>query len=228
MPKTVKIGLVEDQLLFREGIKAILESWPNIKVVFESGDGYSVLSKLNTLQNLPDVLLVDLSLPPEGHSEYSGLKLMHVLQKYHPDIKVLILSVHADEYFIAQLIEEGAQGYLAKDSDPQEVYDAIMAIYERGSYVNARTLKAIQHKMGGQLRNQKKFESLTKREQEVLKLTCEQLTAEEIGERLFISTKTVNGHRNNLLQKTGSRNVTGLVLYAIKHGVVNLNNLAMS
>ena len=100
--------------------------------------------------------------------------------------------------------------------------EAIVSVHTRGSYVNARTMQAIQAKMGGRLRSHTQYEELTEREVDVLKLVCAQLTTEEIAERLFISPKTVNFHRNNLLQKTGSRNVTGLVLHAVKHGVVAL------
>ena len=222
MPDKIRIGLVEDQFLFRQGLKALVEAWPDIEVVFESGDGYSVVEKLQKAGVLPHVMLVDLSLPPNGHQEFNGIKVTSALHEAFPDIKVLILSAHDDESFIAQLIEEGAQGYLVKDSDPQEVYEAITAIHAKGSYINERTLKVIQSRLGGKIKPRKLTEGITKREEEVLKLTCQQLTAEEIAERLFISVKTVHGHRNNLLQKTGSRNVTGLVLYAVKHHIVQL------
>ncbi|MGB0177034.1 MAG: response regulator, partial [Owenweeksia sp.] len=200
----------------------ILESWPDIKVVFESGDGFSVIEKLNSASVLPQVMLIDLSLPPNGKVEFNGIKLTSALQDSFPDIRIIILSAHDDESFIAQLIEEGAQGYLVKDSDPQEVYDAIVSVYTKGSYINERTLKVIQDRLAGKVKPRKMQEGITKREEEVLKLTCEQLTAEEIAERLFISVKTVHGHRNNLLQKTGSRNVTGLVLYAVKNQIIKL------
>jgi two-component system, NarL family, response regulator NreC len=218
----IKIGLVEDQLLFRTGMKAILSTWPELQIVFESAEGYTVIEKLKTLADLPDVMLVDLSLPPNGKREYSGLELTRDLCLYFPNIKIIILSVHDDENFIARLIEEGAHGYLVKDCDPQEVYEAIVLVHNKGSYINERTLKAIQRNMGKKQRPIKAFEDITKREIEILQLTCKQYTAEEIGEKLFISVKTVNGHRNNLLQKTGSRNVTGLVIYAIKNNLVDI------
>lgn len=218
----IQVGLVEDQVLFRQGLKALIGVWPDVEVSFESGDGFSVVAKLEAAGSCPDVMLVDLSLPPEGHEEFSGLDLTRALHQAYPDIKVLILSAHDDEFFIAKLIEEGAHGYLVKDSDPGEVHEAILSLYHKGSYINELTLKAIQDKMGGKIKALKNHETLTKREVEVLKLTCQQLTAEEIANRLFISVKTVHGHRNNLLQKTGSRNVTGLVLYAVKHRIIEL------
>jgi two-component system, NarL family, response regulator NreC len=222
MEQTIKIGLVEDQLLFRTGIKAILSSWQDLQVVFESADGYSVIEKLREESQIHDVLLVDLSLPPNGSKEYSGENLTLDLNRFFPDIKIIILSVHRDENYMARLIETGAHGYLVKDSDPQEVYEAINTVHTKGSYINELTLKAIQRNLGKKSKPLQPVTDLTKREVEILQLTCQQFTAEEIAGKLFISVKTVNGHRNNLLQKTGSRNVTGLVLYAVKNQLVEL------
>jgi DNA-binding NarL/FixJ family response regulator len=218
----INIGIVEDQFLFREGMKAILASWPYIRVVFESADGYSVIEKLEQRESIPDVMLVDLSLPAKDGKEFSGADVTRALLDKFPAMKILVLSVHDDENFIARLIEQGAHGYLVKDSDPQEVHDAIVALHTKGSYINERTLKAIQNNMGKKIKPVKVDLPVTRREVEILELTCQQFTAEEIAEKLFISVKTVNGHRNNLLQKTGSRNVTGLVIYAIKNQLVTL------
>ncbi|MBS1637772.1 MAG: response regulator transcription factor [Bacteroidetes bacterium] len=222
MNEKIKIGLVEDQALFRTGIKAILSSWPGFEVVFESADGYSVIEKLKQGAPMPDVMLVDLSLPPNGDIEYTGEQLTVELTRLYPDLRIIILSVHDDENFIARLIESGAHGYLVKDCDPQEVHDAIVAAHTKGSYINERTLRAIQKNMGKKQKPIKTEIEITKREIEILQLTCQQYTADEIADKLFISVKTVNGHRNNLLQKTGSKNVTGLVIYAIKNQIVNL------
>ena len=222
MQQKIHVGLIEDQLLFREGMKAIISTWEDIEFVFESADGYSVTEKLGRSAVIPHVMLVDLSLPPQGQKEFSGLHVTQALTEAFPEIKILILSVHEDESFINQLILCGAHGYLVKDSNPQEVYDAIISVHHKGSYINERTLKALQHKMAKKTRSRKPDVPITRREEEILQLVCQQYTAEEIAEKLFISVKTVNGHRNNLLQKTESRNVTGLVLYAIKNNIVTL------
>lgn len=222
MQQRIYIGMVEDQLLFREGMKAIISTWQDIEFVFESADGYSVTEKLECCSVIPHVMLVDLSLPPQGQKEFSGLHVTKALTEAFPEIKILILSVHEDESFINQLILCGAHGYLVKDSNPQEVYDAIISVHHKGSYINERTLRALQHKMAKKTKPRILDIQVTRREEEILQLVCQQYTAEEIAEKLFISVKTVNGHRNNLLQKTGSRNVTGLVLYAIKNNIVTL------
>ncbi|MDQ3111637.1 MAG: response regulator transcription factor [Bacteroidota bacterium] len=224
MEDKIYIGLVEDQSLFREGLKAILDSWPQLEVIFESGDGFSVIPKLQQAARRPDVMLVDLSLPSDGDNEFSGVHVTDAVIRFFPEIKIIILSIHQDESFIAQLIEHGAHGYLIKDCDPAELREAIFSVHEKGSYINERTLKAIQNNIGkknklaasGNLNVQ-----FTRREKEILNLICQQLTSEEIAEKLFISVKTVHGHRNNLLQKTNSRNVAGLVVYALKYDMAD-------
>jgi two-component system, NarL family, response regulator NreC len=227
MRDVINVGIVEDQSLFREGMKAILNTWPDINMVFESADGYSVAQKLRDSHIIPDVMLVDYSLPALEGKEFSGLHVTQTLTQLHPDMKILILSVHDNEHFINQVIEQGAHGYLVKDSDPQEVHEAIVHVYSKGVYINERTLKALQHKQSARPkeRNTETLQQdakLTRREEEILQLICQQYTAEEIAEKLFLSVRTVNGHRNNLLQKTGVRNTAGLVLYAVKHGIAPL------
>jgi two-component system response regulator NreC len=216
----IKVGLVEDQFLFRQGIKAILTAWKDLDIVFESSDGYSVIQKLTESTTVPDVMLVDMSLPPDGKKEFSGLDVTLALKETFPNIKIIILSVYNDDHFIAKSIKTGAHGYLVKDSNPQEVYDAIISVYTRGIYINERSLLAIQNNSqskntGKTIGNKVSDIILTRREEEILMLICKQKTTDEIAAELFISPKTVNGHRNNLLQKTGSRNVAGLVAYAL-------------
>lgn len=225
MPDKILVGIVEDQALFREGMKAILAKWPEIDVAFEAAEGYTVIESLSGLPALPNVLLVDLSLPPKGEEEFSGIDLTRQLIAKFPEIKILILSVHNDENFIVQLIEQGAHGYLVKDSHPGEVHEAITRVHYQGSYINSSTLAALRNNMGKRNAAKKKISAsvvLTRREEEILELICHQLTTDEIAEKLFISATTVNGHRNNLLQKTGSRNTAGLVVYALKNKIVHL------
>jgi two-component system response regulator NreC len=225
MQEQILVGLVEDQLLFREGLKGILQSASSgeFKVIFEAGDGFSVIEKLQNAHQVPNVMVVDISLPPGPDQKvFSGLDLTGALTDAYPEIKILILSVHEDENFIAEIIEHGAHGYLVKDSNPQEVFEAIRSVHLNGSYINERALKAIQSRLGKKNKPNRINIKITHREEEILQLVCQQFTAEEIAKRLFISVKTVNGHRNNLLQKTGSKNATGLVLYAVKNNIITL------
>ncbi len=224
MEKHIRIGLVDDQLLVRSGFKTLIQNWEDIEVVFESGDGHSVIEKLTALNYRPHIVLVDIRLPDKDGLSYSGLRLTLDLQRYFPDIKILIVSVQDDPVTIASIIECGAHGFLSKDCSPEELQVAIRTLNQSGSYINEQTLKALQGRLSkGAKTSVLNMDELTDREVEVIKLICQQLTAEEIGEKLFISPKTVNGHRNNLLQKTGSRNITGLVMYAIKTGLVEIS-----
>ncbi|PZR37716.1 MAG: DNA-binding response regulator, partial [Azospira oryzae] len=193
-----------------------------LDVIFESAEGYTVIEMLKKETRHPDVMLVDLSLPPHGNEEYGGKELTAALRQHFPEIKIIILSGHEEENFIADLIESGAHGYLIKDSDPGEVFEAITAVIEKGSYINTRALKAIQNQMLRKRKRPSVLTQLTRREEEVLQLICMQLTSEEIADKLSISIKTVNGYRVSLLEKTNSINVAGLTLFAIKSGIVKI------
>lgn len=221
--RKIRVGIVEDQPLFRQGLKAIISAWEDAEVVFESAEGYTVEEKLRSCTVTPDILLVDISLPSDGAREFGGVQVTDVVARHFPDIRVIILSIHSEERFISELIEHGAHGYLVKDSNPQEVHEAIQLVYERGSYINQRALSAIRRGLSSRAQPEPIAGSpikLTKREEEILQLICRQNTTEEIADKLFISTKTVDGHRNNLLQKTGSKNTAGLVAFAFKNNIV--------
>ena len=217
-----RIGLVEDQFLFRQGMRAILQTQSGFEVVFESTEGYTVVDKLKASTVLPHVMLVDLSLPPLGNEEFGGKEVTQALRQHFPEIKIIILSGHEEENFIADLIGNGAHGYLIKDSDPSELFDAINSVTTRGSYINPRALKAIQNQSVRKRPSNTSITQLTKREEEVLELICRQLTSEEIAEKLSISVKTVHGYRTSLLEKTNSINVAGLTLFAARNGIVKV------
>ncbi|MGQ3012283.1 MAG: response regulator [Flavobacteriales bacterium] len=215
-PGKIKIGLVQDQVLFREGMNVILGNRPELEIVFESSDLHSVPEKLRQSGQLPDVMLLDLSLPAPGTG---GEDLTRALRSACPGMKVLILSVQRDESHITRLMELGAHGYLAKGSDPQEIYEAIMTVHTRGIYLNEETLIAIRNHAGRKKNAGPTPVEISPQEIEVLQLVCEAYTAEEIAAKLLISVRMVNGLCKGLLQKTGSRNLAGLVMYALRNGI---------
>lgn len=222
--RKILLALVEDQLLFREGLKSIIHHWQEMEVILETGDGVSCMEKLKRADPLPDVVLLDLSLPPVNGRSFDGLDVTQAVRSLYPGIKIIILSVHQDDDYIAHLIELGAHGYLVKDTNPAEVRKAIESVHQNGFYLNLRTMQAIQKALTQRKRpplTLEKMPVLSEREKEILDLVCKQMTDGEIAEKLFISTKTVNGHRTNLLQKTGSRNTAGLVVFALKNKIVN-------
>lgn len=156
----------------------------------------------------------------------NGVELNAELQKRYPSIKVIILSVYNQERFIGKMIEAGACGYLTKNCEIEELVTAINTTHKSGFYFNQQTLQAMRKASQYKATDIKNLSNiaieLTPREKEILDLLCRELTNAEIGEKLFLSPRTVEGHRNNLLAKTGCRNTAGLVIFAIKNGFYSI------
>jgi DNA-binding NarL/FixJ family response regulator len=215
----IKIAIAEDQRLFRACLIPILNDFEHLRVVLEASNGRELLQQMETAAEIPDVIIMDLSMP-----EMDGLETTQQVKTRFPSAKIIILSVHSEERHIVKMVGMGINGYLVKNSELEEVRLAIESVHSKGFYFNDAILKAIQTGMRRQ--KQKNFvieTSLTGREKEILQLICQELTTQEIAERLFISVRTVDGHRNNLLEKTGSRNTAGLVLYAIKNSLIEFD-----
>lgn len=217
----IRIALADDQELFRHGLAGLIQSVPSFELVAQAENGKVMLERLETLTELPHIALIDMHMP-----EMNGVELNEALQKNYPSIKVIVLSVYDQERFISKMIEAGACGYLTKNCEISELVTAIQTAHKAGFYFNNSTLqamrKASQYK-DTDMRNLSNIPiELTVRETEILQLLCKELTNAEIGETLFISTRTVEGHRNNLLAKTGCRNTAGLVIFAIKNGFFNI------
>lgn len=215
----IRIALADDHTLFRKGMIALLQSQPDFEVVADCDNGKQLLDSLS--EHPADVVLLDLEMP-----EMDGMATTKALAASLPEVMVIILSMHNDEQFIVHLMESGAKGYLLKNTDPDEIEQAIRSVHETGYYfsdlVSRTMLQGLVHKhdMFPKFNNQ---DALSEREIEVLKLICAERTTTEIGEELFISPRTVEGHRNNILQKTGARNTAGMVVYAIKNQLVPLD-----
>lgn len=214
----IRVAIVDDQNLFRQSLSLLINTVPSLVLVSASQNAANFLTTLSDHALYPDILLLDLNMP-----DMNGMELNDFLQIHHPRIKVLILSVHAEERLIARMISAGASAYLIKNCDKEELISAIKITCETGFYVNKNTLKAIQT---SSLQRKKittiESTDLTTREKEVLILICKELVSSEIADRLFVSVRTVEGHRNNLLVKTQSRNIAGLVFYAIKHSLIEV------
>jgi DNA-binding NarL/FixJ family response regulator len=196
MQDTVKLIVVEDQQLFREGLIALLKKEERLDILFEAEHGQDCIAKIEALPDLPHIALIDLEMPV-----MNGIELNAYLQQNYPTIKVIMLSGHAKERLIAKMIQEGASGYLFKNCERQELINAIFTTAAKGFYINDDVLKAIQsnsQRMRGHKGNEMRDVEFTQREIEVLKLLCKEMSNTEIAETLFISPRTVEGHRNNL------------------------------
>jgi DNA-binding NarL/FixJ family response regulator len=217
----IRIGLIDDQQLFRQSLAMLIRSIPGFDLVMEAGSGNELLEKLSGISVLPEIVLMDMEMP-----EMDGMELKAVLQQRYPRIKIIVLSVHANERLIARMIELGSSGYLVKNCDKDELVMAIQSVAKSGFYINAQVLKAIQSagaKKKGPISNFQHIPiELSSREKEVLRLICREYSNQEIADKLYISVRTAEGHRNNLMAKTGCRNTAGLVLFAVRHNISDL------
>ncbi|ALL04873.1 hypothetical protein AQ505_04840 [Pedobacter sp. PACM 27299] len=220
MNKLIKIAVTDDQVMFRECLVNNIKSFGNMEVMFEAGNGLELLKAMNECGEVkPDIVLMDLNMP-----EMNGMEATKQLKIAFPDVRVIVLSVHGEEKHVTRMIQQGVNGYIAKNSELSELKNAIETTYHNGFYFNEMVLKTLQ---SGKLLNKTSLRgfdassSLTQREKEILGLICEELTTPEIADRLSISLRTVDGHRNNLLVKTGAKNVAGLVVFAFKHKIID-------
>ena len=216
MGKTIKIILVDDEILFRKGISFLLEKEKNIKVIFEASDGSELISFLKESSIHPDIIIMDLKMPI-----LNGVEATKLIRNEFPKIKIIALTSYNSKSFVANMISVGAVSYLVKNATPQELLLAINEVAAKGFYYDEFVMKNIQENMcvNKNIKSHLDDSFLTSRELEILKLICEQKNTVEIAEKLFISPRTVEGHRNNLLLKTESKNIAGLVVYAIQNEI---------
>jgi len=216
--KVIKIAIADDEALFRKGMKLILDSYQSLQVILEAENGVDLLDKLTLSKDLPDILLLDLKMP-----EMNGIEVAKIMQTKYPTLKTIVLSTYFSRAFIINMIELSAVAYLPKNSLPKEVVETIKAVYANGFYYNSEVLTIIRENIISKKKPKAQFSlELTVREKEVLQLICEQYAAPEIADKLFISPRTVDGHRNNLLLKLNCKNVAGLVVAALQQQIVEI------
>jgi len=216
---TVKIAIADDHQLFREGIEMIINSVPEFELILEVPDGQALLDGIESAPTPPDVVLLDLNMPRKD-----GMETTIELRAKHPDIKILILTMFDQEDYILHLLDLGANGYILKNSAASDVKTAIRTLVEKEFYFTDQ----ISQIMVSGLRKKRKLppaffagDRLTIREQEVLGLISSELTASEIAEKLFVSVRTIETHRKNLMDKLGAKNTAGIVYRAMKLGILD-------
>jgi DNA-binding NarL/FixJ family response regulator len=220
MANKKSILLVDDHTLFREGLKAIIQRNPGYEVVGETGRGDTAVQMARELR--PDLALVDISLPDQ-----SGIEVAQQLRKALPKIAVMMVTMHSKVDYIVNAFKAGATGFVTKDSAPERLLQAVDIVL-RGEYFldSAVSQKVVQRLAGMQADAQcwtdTGYETLTPREQEIFALLAEGLSMKCIGERLFISPKTVENHRTSIMHKLGVRSTIELIRYATKLGIVDL------
>jgi DNA-binding NarL/FixJ family response regulator len=212
----VKIALADDHKIVRDGIKTLLESQPEIDVVAEASDGNEILEKVE--DNLVDLVIMDISMPDKD-----GIRATKELKVKHPNLKVLALTMSNDDLHIRQMIQAGASGYIMKSAGRKELKNAIETIMNGQHYFSDEATQSIMMDLvkGKGKSTTMDAVHITDRELEILELIVQEYTNQEIAEKLYISSRTVDAHRRNLLQKTGARNTAGLVKYAFQHNLIS-------
>lgn len=211
MERDVKIVLVDDHALFRNGLRGLIDGRRGCRVVAEFGDGDDFLDGIESIE--ADVVFMDISMP-----RISGDKATMSALKRYPDMKIISLSMFGDENYYSRMVEAGAKGFLMKDSSIDEVFNAIEAVLSGEEYF----CEAIMRTLSFALRRRENVEVLSEREIDVLLGICRGLSTQEIADKLFISKRTVDAHRANILEKTGTKNTASLVVYAIKNNLVEI------
>ncbi len=212
--KKITITLVDDHKLFREGLKFLLENIDYIEKVDEATNGVDFLK---TIENgYPDIVFMDIEMP-----EMDGITATQKAIKLNPDLNIIALSMHGDEHYYTQMINAGAKGFILKNSGIQDIENAINNVIEGNNYFSTEILNSLIKGFGKKKKTAISIE-LTEREQEVLFHICKGLSNQEIADTLFLSKRTVDKHRENLLSKTNSKNTAGLVIYAVKNNIVEV------
>lgn len=211
----IKISIVDDHALFRNGLKLLLNSNPNMLVVSEMPNGKKFLENVD--KNIPDIVLMDINMPI-----MDGVEATEWINKDYPNIKVIALSMFGEEDYYYKMINAGVKGFLLKNSEINEVTDAIYQVQNGNNYFSQELL----YNVIKNLKTNKEIESetakLSKRELQVLEEICKGLSNQEIADSLFISKRTVDKHRANLLSKTDSKNTANLIMYAIKNKLISI------
>lgn len=211
MEKEIKIALVDDHALFRNGLRGLIDGNHSCRVVAEASDGSDFLESEEAMS--ADVVFMDIAMPI-----ISGDKATALALERNPDLKIICLSMFGEEKYYSGMMEAGAKGFLLKDSSIEEVFAAIKAVMNNEEYICHEVMQAL----SGSMRRNEDAEALSEREMDVLLGICRGLSTQEIADELFLSKRTVDTHRANILEKTGSKNTASLVVYAIKNNLVEV------
>lgn len=218
--KLCKIVLADDHALFRNGLKLLLSGYDGFDIVGEVSNGKELLSILKNAQ--PDIILLDISMP-----EMDGIEAASIITNDYPNIQIITLSMFGEEDYYFKMVSLGVKGFLLKNSSIDEVTLAIRTVFDGGSYFSGELLSSLvnslQYAAASHMQaNEEDDNELSVREKEILFQICKGLSNQEIGDKLFISKRTVDKHRANILAKTSCKNTANLVVYAIKNGLVEI------
>ncbi|MDR2009644.1 MAG: response regulator transcription factor [Bacteroidales bacterium] len=213
--KIFNVMIVDDHALFRNGLKLLLNSYNDFNVVAEASNGIEFLDSVDVLPI--DVVLLDINMP-----EMDGVEAAQIALKRNPELKIVTLSMYGDENYYYKMVEAGVAGFLLKDSDIDEVHSALRSVVEGRSYFSQELLQNLLKNIKNTSEQTKSVSELSDREIEIILLICQGYSNAEISEKLFLSKRTVEKHRANILEKTNTKNTASLVMYAIKNKIVDV------
>ena len=217
MEKSISLIIADDHEIFRDGLALMLAKQESMSLIGQAADGRELVQLV--MERKPDIILTDIKMP-----YVDGIAATRLLLQQNPDLKIIALSMSEEEGLIVEMLEAGAKGYLLKNADKKEILEAILTVHEGNIFYCRHTsarLASLIVKSNKFDPHKKKNEPLfTEREIEVIRLICRQHTAQEIGDKLFLSRRTVEGYRTRILEKMEVKNTAGVVIFALKHGLI--------
>ncbi|HBR55306.1 MAG TPA: response regulator transcription factor [Flavobacteriaceae bacterium] len=213
----IKVVIADDEELFRVGIAHIFSRDEGINVVHQAENGEELISYLASADPLPDIVITDIKMP-----KLNGVEATKIIHKEYPEIGIIALTTYNTKPFIRNMIDVGASAYLVKNSKPSQVIHTVNQVFYNGFYYDKQVMEILNSKYSGTGEHKSHYDAdfLTEREAEILELICKQYKTSEIADELYISPRTVEVHRKNLLVKTGVKNIAGLVIFAIQNDLV--------
>lgn len=213
MSEKIKVLVADDHQLFVDGVKLILKKHPDVQVVAEAGDGASLLSLLK--ETAVDLVITDLSMPG-----MKGIELVKAIKQKHPQVKLLVVTMHNDQEIISEILQAEAEGYILKNSGKTEMLEAVDDLMNGKTHYDKEVLHLLVQKIKKEKQTVTKTKPLTERELQILSLIVKEFTSKEIAEQLGISKQTVDTHRMHIMEKTGAQTLVGLIKYALSSNII--------
>ena len=213
----IKVAIADDHKIFRDGIKMALSGKRYLRIIWEAEDGKDLMHKMRL--KLPDVLLMDIRMP-----EMDGVNAISLLRKEFEQVKVIVLTMYDDQEMITRMMEMGANAYLTKTTDPEEIYNAILTCMNDDFYFNDLVNRAVLLKLQQKRPQKPHFAALvsfSEKEMRILRLIADDKTTEEISKEVYLSPRTVETIRQNMKTKVGARTIAGLVMYAMRNKLLD-------
>jgi len=218
---TINIAIVDDEALIVMLLSDYFSKHTRVVVSFTANDGSQLIDYLKVAESLPDIILLDLQM-----KEMNGIETATILKNEFSDIKIIVISSHYRKTFLGYMLKLGINAFLPKGIEPNQLVEAIEEVYKKGYYFMEEQIDVMRNQISSKAPapSLTTEQELSEREIDVLKLICQQYTAQEIADKLFISARTVEGHKSNLLLKTSTKNLAGLVIYAVQKNIIDIDN----